>query len=482
MTSIQKTETLVANSAADSDATRTKSLAGKMSRWELLCSVLAFAAPVTSVTSLIPFVIQGGGIGAPLTILAAMLLMLLFSIGFVKMSQKVSHPGAFYAYISEGCSRCIGQGGAFIAVFGYFSLGLCSIAILGPTIVGFMSDVMDISGVPWYAGSGIAIVATGVLSYMRIDLSAKVLTIAMLIEVLIVFIFNSAVPLKATSENLSLQPLNPSHFFDGNFTIAFLYSIIIFIGFESTAIYRDEVINPEKTIPFVTYTAVIFIGIFYAFSAWMTISAYGNATAVEIAKTDAANMFMIAMNNYFGKVGVDITKGILILSAFASLLSQHNTLSRYIYSLARNRAIPKLFANIHHEHKSPSAASIACTAAWSAAMVALSSSDSSTLYARLGGIGTYAVLILMSLTSLAVIIYFVKQRHITFKTFWCPLIAFVGLLSFTLLTTFNFQYLTGENSSDGLWLQALIAGMFMYGYISAKLQNNKRGPFMQVAN
>lgn len=445
----------------------TQALKGKISGWELLCSVLAFAAPVTSVSSLIPFVIQGGGIGAPLLILAATVLMLSFSIGFVAMSEHVTKPGAFYAYVAEACGIKIGNGTAFVAVFAYFTLGFCTVALIGPVFSSFLSEVFGISGVPWYVGSMLSFMITGFLSYLRIDLSAKILTLTMFAEIAVVLIFNLIVPFSNNGQNFSVEPLSPSHFLDGNFTVAFLYSIIIFIGFESTAVYRDEVKNPKKTIPFVTYAAVLFIGCFYAFSAWMTITAYGVDNVMEAANKDTANLFMNAMATYMGKTSVDITRGILIISAIACLLSAHNALARYIYSLSRNGAISHKFGKIHPKHMSPYVASLSCTLGWALATLAFIKSDPSLLYAQVGGVGTYAMLILMSLTSIAVLYFFLRRKEFSFRTTVCPLLAVAGILSFTLLTTVNFHYLTGGEPGSGVWLQLIIVGMFAFGYFSA---------------
>lgn len=448
----------------------TQALKGKMSGWELFCSVLAFAAPVTSVSSLIPFVIQGGGIGAPLLIIAATILMLAFSVGFVTMSKHVTKPGAFYAYVADACGIKIGQGAAFVAVFSYFTLGFCTIALVGPVFSNLLSDVFRLNNVPWYVGSFIAFGITGTLAYLRIDLSAKVLTLVMFAEIGIVLLFNLVVPASTDSQHISFEPLLPTHILDGNFTIAFLYSIIIFIGFESTAVYRDEVKSPERTIPIVTYCTVLFIGIFYAFSAWVTITAYGIDDVMTAADKDAASLFLNAMANYLGKTSVDITRGILIISAIACLLSAHNALARYIHSLSRNGAIPPTFSKVHPKHKSPYIASFTCTLGWAVTTLAFLNSDPNLLYARVGGVGTYAMLILMSLTAIAVLYYFIRRKQFGFKVTICPLVAVIGIVSFTVLTTINFHYLTGGEPGSGIWLQLIIVAMFGYGYLSASLK------------
>ncbi|MNH21661.1 putative amino acid permease YhdG [compost metagenome] len=215
---------------------------------------------------------------------------------------------------------------------------------------------------------------------------------------------------------------------------------------------------------------MLFIGIFYAFSAWMTITAYGIDDVMAAADKDAASLFMNAMANYLGKTSVVITRGILIISAIACLLSAHNALARYIHSLSRNGAIPPTFSKIHPKHKSPYIASFTCTLGWAVATLAFINSDPHVLYARVGGVGTYAMLILMSLTAIAVLYFFLRRKQFGFKITACPLVAVAGILSFTVLTTINFHYLTGGEPGSGVWLQMIIVVMFAYGYLSASLK------------
>ena len=57
-----------------------------------------------------------------------------------------------------------------------------------------------------------------------------------------------------------------------------------FIGFEATAVFRDEARDPERTIPRATYTALLLIGVFYTLSSWAVVSAWGDAAAVEAGR------------------------------------------------------------------------------------------------------------------------------------------------------------------------------------------------------
>ena len=64
-------------------------LNGSMGGASLMLIVLAFAAPITSVTSIIPLAIMFGGAGATAAVLVSTVLILIFSVGFVAMTREV---------------------------------------------------------------------------------------------------------------------------------------------------------------------------------------------------------------------------------------------------------------------------------------------------------------------------------------------------------------------------------------------------------
>src|SRR4051812_49220979 len=90
-------------------------LRGHMGIFEVALTVLAFSAPLTTAWGYLPFVILFAGTGAPISFLAAMILLLLFSVGFVTMARSIPNPGAFYAYVAAGINRALGLGSAFLA-------------------------------------------------------------------------------------------------------------------------------------------------------------------------------------------------------------------------------------------------------------------------------------------------------------------------------------------------------------------------------
>ncbi|TIU49093.1 MAG: APC family permease, partial [Mesorhizobium sp.] len=130
---------------------------------------------------------------------------------------------------------------------------------------GIASGVFSELGLvlPWWGWSLIAVVLVAILGYRQVDLSAKVLVVAVALEYLIVLIVDFAILGKGGANGLALNIFDPNAMFSGSLTAAILFCLGSFIGFEATTIYAEEARDPESTIPRATYLSVLMIGIFF---------------------------------------------------------------------------------------------------------------------------------------------------------------------------------------------------------------------------
>src|SRR5689334_2498794 len=227
-------------------------LSGELGTTSLVLSVLAFSAPIVTVSGYIAFAIGFVGQAAPLAWFVATAVLLIFSVGYTTMTRHIHRPGAFYAYISLGLGRVFGVGGAYLASVSYILITVGIYTFSGVTI---SSAVEHFGGpsVPWWVCTALGWVVITILGHFQIELSAKVLGTVMVLEVILVAIFNVFTLAKGGLNGLSLQPVNPGHFVGPGVGLALLFAFSNFIGFEATALYRDEVKTPSKTIPRATY-------------------------------------------------------------------------------------------------------------------------------------------------------------------------------------------------------------------------------------
>ncbi len=445
-----------------------------MGTLDVAFSVLAFNAPLSGVIGFVPAVIGfGNGIGAPSAYLGVGVLLLFFAVGFTTMSRYLPNPGAFYAYITAGLGRRVGLGSAFLAVFSYLFVLVGAYAFGG---IAMESLITSWGGpeLPWWLYVLVFIGAVAGLGYFRIDLSAKVLTVVMCLELAVVLIWNARVFIDGGPEGAAVNTFSPNAVMSGSLGVAILFCFSSFSGFEATAIFREEVRDPDKTIPRATYLAVGFLAALYAVAAYCMIVGFGPSDVVAKTGEDPAGSAMSSIGTYVGAVAQDAATILLCTSIFASCLSIHNVGARYLYSLSVDRILPAGLSGVHGRHGSPHRASILTTAIALVFVVGLviAAVSPTTLYATLVGIGGYALILLLLLTSVAVIPYLLTKRPKdvplnVFKMVVAPIIAVVGLVIAAYLGTTNITLLTGQSTAISYTVVGLAAGVFVAGVVVA---------------
>ena len=116
---------------------------------------------------------------------------------------------------------------------------------------------------------------------------------------------------------------------------------------------------------------------------------------------------------YVGPIAGDLVQILLVTSLFAALLSFHNVLSRYIFSLGNTRRLPARCGRSHAEHDSPHVASVVQTVSALVLVVAsaLAGLDPVTeVFAWFAGAASVGIVALMTLTSAAVLVFFRRTR------------------------------------------------------------------------
>jgi amino acid transporter len=448
-------------------------LSGNMGVGELVMNVLAFSSPLATVAGTLPVLLMFSGQTAPAIYLLVTLMLLIFSVGFVRMSRSVKGAGGFYSFVTAGLGKPAGLGGAFLALFGYIFIGFFAPSFFGVTIQGFVVNTLGGPDVPWYWYALAITAVTTLLAYNRIDLSAKLLTIVMLLEVAVIVVFDVASFSANGLEAVQRAGFALPSITDATLGLALLFAVGNFFGFEATVIYRDEVKNPDKTISRATYLAVVGIGLFYAVAAWAFIAFFGPDKVQAAAETNTVNLFNDAVTGLVGKIFADVAVILLITSVLACMLSIQNIAARYSFALASDHALPRFLGRVHPKHKSPYVSALAVGIIWAAATVLFTvlGVAPEALYPIASGSGTFAVLLLMFITSFAVLVYFIRRRRFAPESVWktlvAPIISVLFLGAITWLAIANYPELIGGSAILTLIFMTFTFALFFGGIIYA---------------
>ncbi|MCV7367428.1 amino acid transporter [Mycolicibacterium duvalii] len=436
--------------------------------------VVAAAAPLTVIGGNMPLGMGiGNGAGAPVGFAIAALVLLVFSIGFVTMTPYVPEAGAFFSYVTVGLGERMGKGIAVVALIAYTAI---QIGIYGYIGWAISDTVAHYNGpvIPWpvYSFAVLAIVA--VLGYRHIELSAKVLGVALALEIGIVVILDAVMVANPGPAGITFTSFDPATFTQGALGIAILFALTGFIGFEATAVFRDEARDPERTIPRATYAAVLLIGAFYAITSWAFVVAIGPDEVGAVAQQTLdgeGNMLLDTTGDMLGGLGRDIMNVLLLTSLFACVLSFHNVIARYQFVLAGKGLLPARLADVHGRHHSPSFSSVVqtVTAAVIIGVLALLGIDPLVgVFGSMAGVATVGMVTLMLTTSVAVLVFFLRERASgrVATTLVAPALAVAGLAGSLWLVLSNFTLVTGGSVTLSTILAAIPFVGLIVGFLA----------------
>jgi amino acid transporter len=460
--------------------------AGVLGTSDIVFMVMAAAAPMGVVVTLLPMAFAfGNGGGVPGTYLGAIAAMLLFAVGYVRIIPFVQNAGAFYAYIAASVGRTCGLSAAYIAAFSYFALSASTLAAMA-----FFCELLfqRLTGLTlhWsvWAFAGLALAAW--LSYHRITLAARVLGFALAAEVALILLLDLAIVAHVGWKGMDLRDFTPDRILAPGLGVAAIYAFNGVLGVEGTAIYQEEARRREVTVPRATYIAVVFVGLFYVFTAWCLSSAVGADRISALAKADPGAFVANQSLAHLGAWGADAVGVLVLTSSFAAVLGLFNNSARYLYALGRDGVLPRALAQTHPRHRSPHIAGWVLTAALAAvlALSALARLDPLTNVATaLVGLGSLGLMALLAITALTIPVFFARRGMFGFTVTVAPAVGGLVIAAATALAFLNYSVLTGVDSLVINRLPYLLIALAVFGVCQARwLARKNPALYLRIAS
>ncbi|SNT63696.1 Amino acid transporter [Asanoa hainanensis] len=442
-------------------------LAGTLARRRLGVVHLFFFVVAASA----PLTVLGGGVtttfavtgskGVPLSFLVLAVILGIFAVGYAAMSRHVANAGAFYSYIAQGIGRPAGVGGSFVALTAYNAIQVGLYGLFGFIFADFMSTKFDITQ-KWWVWALMAWVLIGILGMLRVDLNATVLAVLLILEIIATAVFDIVGLGNPAGGSISMAGWDFGNLFAGGVGAVFALGIAAFTGFESGAIYSEEVKDPRHTVARATFLAVLFTGLFYAISAWAMTVAVGPDNVQQAATEAGPGVVFGTLAEHTNGTIADIAVVLFFTSVFAALLSFHNGVARYLFALGRERVLPQFLGRTSRRTMAPIAGSLTQTVIAIIVLVGFIAAGKDPLldlFTWLSGVSAVGVVLLMASTSAAVVGYFRVRRGD--ESLWQGTVApvaatiLLGALLITLVVNFN-SLLAPTNPS---YLRYLLPGL-----------------------
>src|SRR3954447_1200539 len=406
----------------------------------VLFCIVTGAAPLTAMLFNVPVSVNGGGWATPAAFLLATLSLTIFSVGYIAMSRRVTSAGGFYTFVSRGLGRVMGLGSGLLIALCYMVFVGAVIGVMGYFAASTVETFTGLALPAWiYVAIGLAIMS--LLAWFHIELTAKVLGVMLVAEVLALLVLAVAVLVQGGAEGLSAAPFNPVAIFDnpgalqvfgtGAAGIALFAAFWSWVGFEMAPNYAEESREPQKIAKIATYGSVIGLGVFYMFVSYAFVTGWGLTGSVQAVSDQLGGVYSSAFypltDRYVGGWLTAVVEILAVTSSFACAMAFYNTAARYLFALGREGVLPSALARTS-THRSPGIASATVTVVVLLYGLGFVIYDPSTEGAltKLGTwsplLGVLGILAVQALVCVAVIRYFLTTARDGFS-WWSTLVA-----------------------------------------------------------
>jgi amino acid transporter len=373
----------------------------------------------------------------PVAFVAIGLILAVFVRGYMAMSRRIASAGAFYTFISRGLGRVPGVGGAAVALMAYNLLQVSLYGAWGVVVSGY-TEARFGWHIAWWGWALMAWLVVAILGLLRIDLNAKVLATLTVAEVLLVLVLDGVMVGHPAGGQVTFTTLDPRLLFATGMSAAFVVAISGFVGFESTVVLSEETSDRIRTTPRATYITLGLATLVYASSAWAMSVATGPDNIAKAAGEQSSDLIFNLSAPHVPAVMLDAGHLLFCTSVFAAMLSFHNTVARYLFSLGRERVLPGTLGYASPASGAPVVGSLVQTLIGLVAIFLFSASGWDPfirMFFWLGTTGGLGVLLLMIATCISVVVFFLRNPD--GETVWSRLIA--PILSGIALAVIAFQ-------------------------------------------
>lgn len=432
--------------------------------YSILFLCITGSAPLAVFIYNTPFTMPyGSGNNGPATFFFATIVLTIFSIAYAEMAKKVRAAGGMYTYVSHGLGQSWGLMAGYSLMIGYAIFG---VALLGGFSAFAQAKLLQYWSYHlnwfWFALVGVLLVVC--LAYFDVEISAMVLGVALISEIVIIGI--SSIFFFIHAHNVAVSPILPWNAFTGGVApgVAIFFAFWSWVGFEAAPNYAEEAKDPIRVIPIALIFSCVAVGTLYTLMSWALVSVYGtntdwskvgNAgdTAVINGKTvpvDYNNFVLGPVSAAAGQFWRDALSYLIITGSLACAAALTNAGLRYIYSMGREGLMPRYLGKTHPVHKSPYTAVLT----WGAFAIALfllfrvTNHTGLDAYFWFSPQGVIWIVLVQALTALSVWMYFRREypSEQSWKTTVCPWLGCAGQVA-VLALFYHFETFVAAGSA-----------------------------------
>ena len=444
----------------------------------VLFCIVTGAAPLAAMLFNVPLATLGGGYASPAAFIVATIALTIFSVGYIAMCRRVTSAGGFYTFVTRGLGRVVGLGSGLLIAICYMVFAAAVTGTMGYFASTTVESLTGVAIPAWaYMIAGLALMS--LFAVFHIELTAKVLGVALIAELLVLIVLAVGVFAAGGAEGFSIAPLNPVNIFGNSAAIqvfgtgaagvALFAAFWSWVGFEMAPNYAEETRDPHRIAKAATYGSVIGLGVFYTVISYVFVTGWGLNGSAEAIKAqyagETASAFYPLTDRFVGSWATVLMEILIVTGSFACAMAFYNTSARYLFALGREGVLPSALARTS-SRLSPVIAAMTVTVLvglYCLAFVIYDPSNEGALL-KLGTwsplLGVLGILAVQALVSIAIIRYFLTTARSEFRwwsTFIAPVLGFAAMVGACVLLVVNRYDLAG--AGDAAYIRLLPWGV-----------------------
>lgn len=388
-----------------------------------------FIGPVFVMAFVTNQVALGAGFATPLAVLLSGLASIAVGYVIAQFAVRYRAAGSMYSYVAQAMGASHGLMGGLIYMFGVlmFVFGIVT------GVAGFVADFlaqMGITGVHWLPILVVQLIVLYAITYFDVRHSTRIQLTIVAISVLILLALALTIIARGGAAGNTLAPFLPSS--PGGplgFSFGLIYGLLLFTGYESAAVLAEESTDSRRVIPLAILGSATLATVFYVIMTYAYAIGYGlEGVSAWADPTGAPALFAMAAT-YWGENSIPLFFAIATIDAFAVALAALNTVSRVLFAMGRDGALPAALGRTQPIYKTPHVANGVVLVLTLLAGLAFASQPAIQVFFLFGGIGGAAIEITYIYTAIAGIVHFRKlmgAEYSTFKHLVVPVVAIIA--------------------------------------------------------
>jgi amino acid transporter len=317
----------------------------------LFQSVTHMAPAVATAISIGAATAFAGGI-TPLALVFAMVAVLFTAFSMSELARHLPSAGGMYTYVGRGLGSFFGWMVAW--AFAFAEPLIMPILLGGFGFYGaiFLSTYLGVEfAQAWIVLALVCAAIVWFLNYRGIALSTRTGVALGVIEIGIFLVISALLIVNAEENTLSV-------FVPGEAGVlpafqGMIFCLLAFIGFEAAAPLGEETEEPRSTIPKAVIYSAVLVGVFYVFNMYAATVYFGPDRMTDFLAANDGDPWGGMATEVLGTFGGLLIVFAILNSCVANANSSATAATRSLFAMGRATLIPRWFAAVHPEHRSP---------------------------------------------------------------------------------------------------------------------------------